>query len=370
MAKKRFDRRELLQVAEESVRKTYRGALIGRAAKVLESPSVFVSTGSLALDRICSGRLPGGVPIGERYGRVVHIYGVWSTGKSILLDEMFEDVLNVHGGLAYCIEAEGTRDTHFATAIGTPLDLLEIDQPDTLEEAVDHFLDWHGAVRAKDPRIRVLAGLDSLDATEAGRAAETGLSEGGGWHYGGGKSEALGAGLRKITKQCARYPTTFVILNQTREAVGVMFGPKQKSTGGGAPHFYASLELSLTLSPLGDVLGPYRGTPLTAAMRKKLGFGPNDHGDVVGRWVRAKVTKTKLASTLHSTADFYIDFAHGIHKWGGLLQQMIVAGRVHVLEDGSCRHNVVDADGVVGTHEFQTMDEWLAWVAQNPAALT
>lgn len=370
MARKKFDRRELLDLAEGSVRKRYKDALIGAAARELETPSVFVSGGSLALDRVCAGRLPGGLPIGPRFGRVVHVPGEWSTGKSVLLDEWFRNTIVDLRGLAYCTEAEGTRDTHFATAIGLPLDMLVIDRPGTLEEGVDHFLEWHDAVRAKDPTVPVLAGLDSLDAAEPERAAKEGLSEGGGWHYGGGKSEALGAGLRKITKRCARYPTTYVILNQTRDNVGVMFGPKKRSSGGNPPHFFASLELWLTLSPLGDVRAPYRGTPLTPALRKRFGFGPSDHGDVVGRWVRAKVTKTKLASTLGRTADFYIDFERGVHRWGGLLQQMIVDGKVTVREDGTYSHRIVDAaTGEVQDKEFASGDEWLAWVGQTPEAL-
>ena len=292
------------------------------------------------------------------------------THNTLLLDEMFKSVIVDLGGLGYCSEAEGTRDPHFGQAIGLPMDLLMVDRPATLEEAVDHFLEWHDAVRAKDKAVPVLAGLDSLDSTTTERASEKGLTEGGGWHYGGGKGEVLGAGLREIVKRCSRYPTTYVILNQTRDNVGVMFGPRKKSTGGNAPHFYASLELWLTLSPLGDVRGPYRGTPLSAAQRKRLGFGPADHGDVVGRWVRARVTKTKIASTLDRRADFYIDFERGVHRWGGLLQQMIMEGRVLVREDGTAQHKAVDREtGEAETVEFKTTGEWLEWAAQHPEAV-
>lgn len=363
------DRRELLKAAEATVRKRYKDALIGRAAKEMELPSVFVSGGALSLDRICAGQNPGGLPIGPRYGRVVHVFGDWSTGKTVVLDEWFKDTIVGHNGLAFCMEAEGTRDPHFANAIGLPLDLLELDRPDTLEAGIDHFIAWHDAIREKDTTVPLLGGLDSLDSTEAGKAAEKGLSEGGGWRYGGGKSEALGAGLRKIVKRCARYPTTFVILNQTRANVGVMFGPKRRPSGGDPPRFYASLELALRVSPLGDVRGPYRGTPLSAALRKRFGFGPADHGDVVGRWVRAKVTKTKLALTLDRSADFYIDFQRGVHKWGGLLQQMIYEGRLLVREDGTCQHRTVDADGVQVCEEFKDTKDWTAWIMQHPDVL-
>ena len=363
-------RRELLANAEASVLKRYKGALFGRAEKELVLPSVFVSGGSLALDRICAGRNPGGLPIGPRSGRVVHVYGVWSTAKSLLLDEWFRSVIVDHGGLGYRAESEGTCDPHFANAIGLPLDLLELDRPETLEEAIDHFIDWHDSIRTKNETIPILGGLDSLDSSEAERAADKGLSEGGGWRYGGGKSEALGAGLRKIVKRTARFPTSFVILNQTRENPGIMFGQKHQSTGGNPPHFYASLELRLTRSPLGDVRGPYRGTPMSAVLRKRLGFGPTDHGDVVGRWVRATIMKTKLAQTYQRNADFYVDFSRGVHKWGGLLQQMIYEGRILARENNTVQQRLVDPDGVVETLEFKDANEWTEWIAQHPEALT
>ena len=362
-------RHALLAAAEAGVRKRYKDALMGRAAKELVLPSVFVSSNSLALDRICSGRNPGGLPIGPRAGRVVHVYGVWSTGKSLILDEWFKDVIVGHGGLGYRMESEGTADPHFANAIGLPLDLLHIDRPETLEAGLDHFIEWHDKIREKDETIPIVFGLDSLDSSEAERAADKGLSEGGGWRYGGGKSEALGAGLRKMATRTARYPTTLVILNQTRENPGIMFGQKHQSTGGNAPHFYCSLELRLTRSPLGDIRGPYRGSPLTATQRKRYGFGPADHGDVVGRYVRATVTKTKLASTYQQYTDFYIDFNRGVHRWAGLLQRMIYEGKVLVREDGAVQQRLVDADGVVDTQDFPDANAWTTYVAEHPEVL-
>ena len=107
----------------------------------------------------------------------------------------------------------------------------------------------------------------------------------------------------------SRYPTTFVMLNQTRDNVGVMFGPKKRTPGGNPPHFYASLELMLQASPRPDK-GYIRSTVPTNEMTKeaikRLGLYDFDKGvgQVLGRYIRARVTKSKLALTLDMTADF------------------------------------------------------------------
>ena len=358
----------LIARASEAVRKRFKTGYSMSAEQALETPSVFASTGSLALDRLCAGRNPGGVPIGPTQGRVVHIAGEWSTGKSLLLDHLFLSN-QLLGGLNLCSETEGSRDTHFAHAIGLDLGRLEIQRPQTIEEMVDMGLVWHDAIRGASggASVPILWGLDSIDSTEAGKSADKGMSESGGWHFGGGRSEALGAALRKVVNRTARYPTTLVMLNQTRDNVGVMFGPKKRTSGGNAPHFYASLELMLSPSPLGLVRAPSQLQDLPAATLKRLGLQyARDSGQVVGRWVRAKVTKTKVALTILAEADFFIDFRRGVTKWAGMLQAMLREGAVELAPNGSgARHKTIDGEVM----EFDSTQAWMNWLAQNEREL-
>lgn len=361
-------RAALLASAQAAVKKTFRGSVSDIATRALEFPSVWASTGSLALDRLCAGVSPGGVPMGKRAGRILHIAGEWSVGKSLLLDELFQSVIVDLKGLAKVSETEGTRDPHFANAIGLPLDLLVVDRPDTIEQMFDMFMEWHDDIRSQDEEIPVIWGVDSLDSTEAEKSAKEGLSQGGGWHYGGGRAEVLGVGLRRIAnKVCARYPTTVVLLNQTRDNVGVMFGPKKRTPGGNPPHFYASLELMLTASPRPDhgyVRDP-TAPALPDATVKRLGlYGVADkkaRGAVVGRYIRAKCTKTKMSTTLDAGADFYIDFRKGIHKWEGL--------DVRLYAEGYLKTPDLATDYEFAGQTFKTKKDWLNWVAQNPDSL-
>ena len=371
-------REALIKVAAAAVKKAFKGSISDVASRALEFPSVWASTGSLALDRLCSGRNPGGIPIGPRQGRIVHIAGEWSTAKSVLLDQMFKSVIVDLKGLAKCAETEGTRDPHFANAIGLPLDLLVIDRPDTIEQAFDMFESWHSAIRKEDERIPVIYGFDSLDSTEAEKAAKEGLSKGGGWHYGGGRPEALGAALRRMAKICSRYPTTVVLLNQTRDNVGVLFGPKKYTPGGNPPHFYSSLELMLTASPRpggGYVRSALPVPELSKEAIRRLGLydlytkdgEASERGTVIGRYIRAKVTKTKVATTLDTTADFYVDFHRGVHLWEGLAERLMFEGILKCARDGATDYELVDAAGEL--QKFPSKKTLLNWLAGHPEAL-
>lgn len=280
----------LVARASAAVKKRFRDGYSMSAEQALETPSVWASTGAMSLDRICSGRNPGGFPLGPTQGRVVHIAGEWACGKSVLLDHGFKATQDL-GGLCLCSETEGSRDTHFATAIKLDLSRLEIQRPATIEELVDMGLTWHDEIRRtkEGATIPILWGLDSIDSTEAEKSASKGMSEGGGWHFGGGRSEALGAGLRKIVNRTARYPTTFVMLNQTRDNVGVMFGPKKRTSGGNAPHFYCVTPETRVLT------SDLRWVPAAKLLLGDTLLGFDDLPS--GRWTKRKTRRAQVEHT-------------------------------------------------------------------------
>lgn len=360
-------RKDLIKAASAAVKKSFKGGISEVASKALEFPSVWASTGSLALDRLCTGMNPGGMPMGPTMGRIVHIAGEWSTGKSLILDHIFKSVIVDLKGLAVCTETEGTRDPHFANAIGLPLDLLTIQRPQTFEEAFDMFQEFHETVRKDDEEIPIVWGFDSLDSTEAEKSAGTGFSEGGGWRFGGGRAEILGAGLRRMSNIVSRYPTTMVMLNQTRENVGVMFGPKKRTPGGNPPHFYASLEIMLSAAnrPGGGLVRAKSNLPdLTQDALKRLGLKYQEAGTVLGKYVKAKVTKSKVATTFDTTADFYIDFRRGMHRWEGLAERLMFEGLLKTGKDGATDFEMTGVPDLE-RQVFPTKKEWLNWIAQN-----
>jgi RecA/RadA recombinase len=283
------------------------------------------------------------------------------THNSLLLDHMFKSTIVDLKGLALCTETEGTRDPHFADAIKLPLDLLLIQRPKSFEEGFDMFEEWHTAIRKADEEIPILWGWDSLDSTEAEKSAGKGFSESGGWHFGGGRSEVLGAGLRRFAGICSRYPTSLVLLNQTRDNVGVMFGPKKRTPGGNPPHFYSTLEVMLRGAPRPDggfVRSPVPETGLTKETIKRLGLYNMDKGAVLGRYIQAKVTKTKLAMTFDTTSEFYIDFRKGLHPWEGLAERLLFEGRLTTGPDFL-------TDFVMAGQKFADKKAWLTWLSDK-----
>jgi RecA/RadA recombinase len=356
-----MDLDKIIAQAAKLVEKKFKDVPAGLASTELVYPTGWLSWGSIALDRACRGHGFGGVPVAPQ-GRVIHLAGDYSTGKSVLLDHLFKSVQEM-GGIGVCSETEQTRTPHFVQAIGINPDRLYIMRPPTLEQVIDMGILYHDAIREEDPEVPILWGIDSLDSSESEKTADKGLSESGGWHYGGGRSEALAAGLRKIVPRCGRYPTTLVMLNQTRDVIGA-FGHQKRTPGGNPPHFYASLEVWLTIGPKGDVRGEYQGAELTAEQRKRFGMRATERGDVIGRWVRARVSKTKVSATLGQEADFYIDLRQGIHRWAGLLQRLLQEGIVDLGEKDKIIHTVGEGEKAE-KHEFKDEGQWLTWLSKN-----
>jgi len=343
----KVDQRKLIERASAAVKKRYGGKISSERASVdLVFPTLWASTGSLALDRAIAGRLPGGVPMGPKRGKTVHVFGDPSLGKTLLLVMLLKGVQDL-GGFGLVSDTEGGWDPHFATAIGLDLERVEIQRPATLEEMFDAGLEWVESVRKGDPDVPVLWGVDSITLIEAERSAGKAMSESGAWHFGGGKSEALGAGLSRVTNLCTRSQTSFVVLNQIRENVGVMFGPTKRPTGGWPARFAASVEIQLTSS--------------------RLGVEKDDRGRTVGRWVHAKIVKNRVAPPFRE-CDFYVDFRKGIRRWAGVAESLDDDGIIAVKREAKAggKGRVVGTEfTVVRTGEVLPLKQFVGWCEQS-----
>jgi hypothetical protein len=104
---------------------------------------------------------------------------------------------------------------------------------------------------------------------------------------------------------------------------------------------------------------------------QRLGLYNLDDTAVLGRYIRANIKKTKMATTLSTTADLYIDFRKGLHRWEGLVERLVTEGVAQTNSDFS-EFNIAPLEEPVDSEKrvkFKTKKEFLNFIAQNPGVL-
>ena len=261
------------------------GMRVAYNLSVDESPTHvkrWISTGSKLLDYICSNRPNGGLP----EGRIVEIFGPPSIGKSHIATQIARTTQQM-GGIVVYIDTENATSVENLGMLGVDVStrFVYVDTHCT-EEVLSIAESTIMKAKAMDKDIPVTIVWDSVAASSP-KAELLGDYD---KDSIGLQARAISKGMRKITGVIANQNVLFVILNQIRTKIGVMYGDPDTTPGGKAIPFHASTRI-------------------------KLGAGQQikDGDDVVGIHVWAKTIKNKVAPPFRKI-DFEIHFGVGIKE--------------------------------------------------------
>ena len=243
----------------------------------------WISTGSKQLDYIIANRRDGGLP----EGRIVEIFGPPSIGKSHIAIQIARSTQQL-GGIVVYIDTENATSVENLGLLGVDISkrFVYVDTHCT-EEVLSIAEATIMKAKAMDKDVPITIIWDSVAASSP-KAELIGDYD---KDSIGLQARAISKGMRKITGVIGNQNVLFVILNQIRTKIGVMYGDPTTTPGGKAIPFHSSVRI-------------------------KLGAGQqitNKDKEVVGIHVSAKTIKNKVAPPFRSI-NFEIHFGIGIKE--------------------------------------------------------
>ncbi|MCK9596740.1 DNA recombination/repair protein RecA [Candidatus Pacearchaeota archaeon] len=294
-------------------------------------PTGFVSTQSLSIDWVLGKGIP--------FGKIVEIFGDTSTGKSLLVFHILSE-MQKKGGFSVYIDTESSFDPHFANIIGLDVDnnflYLQINAIETIFDFIDYFCELFGKEKYTFPAAVIV--WDSLAGTSTKKELENSVEKA----EMAERARIIGKGIRKISKKLSDKNIGFVIVNQIRDNVGVMYGNPISTPGGKGTKFAASIRLELK--------------------HKKRIKDDNNKEKVIGILCQAESVKNRVVAPFRK-AQFEVYFDKGIIKESGIMEVLEMAD---VVDNSRGWYQFKNSfDGLVDTEKKIREDEVISIMEQN-----
>ena len=299
----------------------------GAILDAIDSVKYFVDTGSLAINYICSGKfINGGVP----GGKLTEIYGPNSSSKSLIGTNILFGCQRKKG-IPILEDCENSANKEFIrTASHCDLKRIVRHTPQTLEEVFVKMYKSVEFVRSKKGKeVQIAIVYDSIGVSPSARELkEVALPENytqkqfkemvGGKEQPGERAKICSREFRKLNTVMEKNDATVIILNQTRDKIGVMYGnPKTTAGGGNALPFYASCRLETSTMKKIE-------RKITAKKKKILGIN-----------IRVKNVKNKTHRPFVESENIRLLFDYGIDPVSGLLSCLLDAERIEIKGAGN-----------------------------------
>lgn len=292
----------------------------GDVLDVIDSIKYFVDTGSLALNYICSGRfITGGIP----GGKLTEVYGPNSSCKSLIGANILFGCQKMKG-IPVLMDCENSANKEFIK-MASHCDLKRIVRhtPQSLEQVFSKMYKVVEHIRTKKGQeVPIVILYDSIGVSPSERELrEVNLPENytkeqfkkivGGNEQPGERAKICSREFRKLNSIMEKHNATVIILNQTRDKIGVLYGnPKTTAGGGNALPFYASCRLETSTHKKID-------RKISATKKKILGIN-----------VKIKNVKNKTHRPHIESENIQLLFDKGINPISGLLSCLLDAERI------------------------------------------
>ena len=283
----------------------------------------FVDSGNYALNYVCS-TFTEGLPI----GRIVEAAGESSTGKTAVLLMALASIQKM-GGIAIIDDVERHYDLRFGKTLGIDNSKLIRVTSATVEETFKKLREIVEDIREQGFTGPIGYMLDSVGdlTTEHEQKVEFEKND-------MTKAKLLKKAMRLYDKFIHENDVLFILCNHVYDNIGVMFGDKQKSSGGSGINFASSVKLRLS-----------KGRAIK-----------NDNGKKIGSGINVTCKKNKISPNEGKKCVIDIYFEEGINRYSGLIAlleqegKIVKAGRSFLIEGTDIKFKKTEIEEAITNH--------------------